>query len=149
MARDAADSHDGWRRRQQHGGRSGVFAGTVVAPLMLRKFRALVLKTPAPYPHREPTDLTDPQRLSEYPCWWEDDYWPASSFLRHPSSLEPRGRATGATDRFLDRKEPATRGRPEEYHAVATVGRDRVRLEVESALERLDVAALEVILQGQ
>jgi len=81
----------------------------------------------------------------DVPFFWSQHYDTSISYVGHASTwnkCEIRGDLAGQDACAIYRQD-------DRVIAVATIGRDRVSLEVESALERLDVAALEVILQGQ
>ena len=81
----------------------------------------------------------------DVPFFWSQHYDVTISYVGHASTW----------NRFEIRGDLASRDACAIYRqddrviAVATIGRDRVSLAVESALERLDMAALEVILQRQ
>jgi len=81
----------------------------------------------------------------DVPFFWSQHYGVTISYVGHASTwnrFEMHGDLAGQDACAIYRQD-------DRVIAVATIGRDRVSLEVESALERLDVAALEVILQGQ
>jgi hypothetical protein len=81
----------------------------------------------------------------DVPFFWSQHYDTSISYVGHASTwnkCEIRGDLAGQDACAIYRQD-------DRVIAVATIGRDRVSLEVESALERLDVAGLEVILQGQ
>ena len=85
------------------------------------------------------------QGFRDVPFFWSQHYDVTISYVGHAATwngFEIRGELAGQDACAIYRRN----GR---VIAVATVGRDRVSLEVESALERLDVGALEVILQSQ
>jgi NADPH-dependent 2,4-dienoyl-CoA reductase/sulfur reductase-like enzyme/nitrite reductase/ring-hydroxylating ferredoxin subunit len=81
----------------------------------------------------------------DVPFFWSQHYDAVISYVGHASSwddLEVRG-DLAATDACV------TYRRNSRVVAVATIGRDRVSLAVEAALERGDTAALESVLKAQ
>jgi len=81
----------------------------------------------------------------DVPFFWSQHYDVTISYVGHASTwngFEIRGDLAGQDACAIYRQD-------DRVIAVATIGRDRVSLEVESALERLDMGALEAILQAQ
>jgi len=81
----------------------------------------------------------------DVPFFWSQHYDITISYVGHASTwnrFEIRGDLAGQDACAIYRQD-------DRVIAVATIDRDQVSLAVESALERLDVRALEVILQGQ
>jgi len=81
----------------------------------------------------------------DVPFFWSQHYDVTISYVGHPSTwnrFEMRGDLAGQDACAVYRQD-------HRVIAVATIGRDRVSLAVESALERLDMGALEAILQAQ
>jgi 3-phenylpropionate/trans-cinnamate dioxygenase ferredoxin reductase subunit len=81
----------------------------------------------------------------DVPFFWSQHYDVTISYVGHASTwnrFEIRGDLAGQDACAIYRQDDRVR-------AVATIGRDRVSLAVESALERLDMGALEAILQAQ
>ena len=81
----------------------------------------------------------------DVPFFWSQHYDVTISYVGHASTwnrFEIRGDLAGQDACAIYRQD-------DRVIAVATIGRDRVSLAVESALERLDMGALEVILQAQ
>jgi 3-phenylpropionate/trans-cinnamate dioxygenase ferredoxin reductase subunit len=81
----------------------------------------------------------------DVPFFWSQHYDVTISYVGHASTwnrFEIRGDLAGQDACAIYRLD-------DRVIAVATIGRDRVSLAVESALERLDMGALEVILQAQ
>jgi 3-phenylpropionate/trans-cinnamate dioxygenase ferredoxin reductase subunit len=79
------------------------------------------------------------------PFFWSQHYDVTISYVGHAATwnrFEIRGDLAGQDACAIYRLD-------DRVIAVATIGRDRVSLAVESALERLDMGALEVILQAQ
>jgi hypothetical protein len=81
----------------------------------------------------------------DVPFFWSQHYDTMISYVGHASSwngLEIRGDLTARNACAIYRQNSRVM-------AVATIGRDRVSLAVEAALEQGDTAALEFILQNQ
>jgi 3-phenylpropionate/trans-cinnamate dioxygenase ferredoxin reductase subunit len=81
----------------------------------------------------------------DVPFFWSQHYDATISYVGHASTwnrVEIRGDLAGQDACAIYRQD-------DRVIAVATIGRDRVSLAVESALERLDMGALEGILQAQ
>jgi apoptosis-inducing factor 3 len=81
----------------------------------------------------------------DVPFFWSQHYDITISYVGHASTwnrFEIRGDLAGQDACAIYRQN-------DRVMAVATFGRDRVSLAVESALERLDMGTLEVILQAQ
>jgi apoptosis-inducing factor 3 len=81
----------------------------------------------------------------DVPFFWSQHYDATISYVGHASTwdgLEIRGDLAGRDACAIYRQN-------KRVIAVATMGRDRLSLAVESALERMDMGALEVILQNQ
>ena len=79
------------------------------------------------------------------PFFWSQHYDVTISYVGHAATwnrFEIRGDLSSQDACAIYRQD-------DRVMAVATIGRDRVSLAVESALERLDMAALEGILRGQ
>ena len=84
-------------------------------------------------------------RFRDVPFFWSQHYDVLISYVGHASSwdgLEVIGDLTKRDARVVYR-------RARRVMAVATIGRDRVSLGAEAALEQNDLKALELILKGQ
>ena len=81
----------------------------------------------------------------DVPFFWSQHYEVQISYVGHASSwngFEIRGDLTSGNASAVYRQ-------GSRVMAVATIGRDRVSLAAEAALERGDIRALEFVLRGQ